>query len=123
MEKPDALGISPYHEPVLTEESLSFLLKNKDTSFAKIYVDCTLGGGGYTKKILDSTAEDTKVIAIDRDHNAIEYCRTFLKGYTNRIIFAQDNFAEISRILKAHSIDKISGIVMDLGLSSYHLNH
>ena len=125
MARADSTGESSYqfHEPVLTEESLSFLLKNKDTSFVKIYVDCTLGGGGYTKKILDSTSEDTKVIAIDRDHFAIEYCRTFLQSYTNRIIFAQDNFAEIPRILKAHSIKKVSGIVMDLGLSSYQLNH
>lgn len=125
MAKTDSAGGSNYqfHEPVLTEESLSFLLKNKDSSFVKIYVDCTLGGGGYTKKILDNTSEDTKVIAIDRDYHAIEYCRTFLQGYANRIIFAQDNFAEISRIMKTNSVEKISGMVMDLGLSSYQLNH
>jgi 16S rRNA (cytosine1402-N4)-methyltransferase len=113
---------SDYHEPVLIDESLKFLLGNKDKTLVKTYVDCTLGGGGYTKKILDSTSQDTKVIAIDRDQSAIEYCRDFLKSYTGRLIFVQNNFAEISDILITNDVGKISGIVMDLGLSSYQLN-
>lgn len=124
-----------YHEPVLPNESVEYLLHNKDsgnkdTTASKIYVDCTLGGGGYTKKILDSTNRDTKVIAIDRDVYAIEHCRKVLADYADRIIYKQSNFGNIASIvtsiessLKPQGSLKVSGIVMDLGLSSYQLNH
>lgn len=113
-----------YHEPVLPNESTEYLLVNKDSTASKIYVDCTLGGGGYTKKILDSTNRDTKVIAVDRDIFAIEHCKKVLAEYAERIIYKQANFGNISEIITGiDSSLKISGIVMDLGLSSYQLNH
>lgn len=113
-----------YHEPVLLNEAAEYLLVNKDTTEAKVYVDCTLGGGGYTKKILDSTHRDVKVIAIDKDVFAIEHCKSVLSAYDERIKYVQGNFGEISEILSGfNSSFKISGIVMDLGLSSYQLNH
>lgn len=119
----DSFGDSGYHEPVLLKETLEYLLANKDESLSKIYVDCTLGGGGYTKKILEFTSAETKVVAVDRDIYAIEHCKDSLKDFSGRIIYAQNNFAEISGILKRHNVSKISGIVLDLGLSSYQLNN
>jgi 16S rRNA (cytosine1402-N4)-methyltransferase len=113
-----------YHEPVLSNESTEYLLVNKDSTVSKIYVDCTLGGGGYTKKILDSTNRDTKVIAVDRDIFAIEHCKNVLAEYADRIIYKQANFGNIAEIITGiDSSLKVSGIVMDLGLSSYQLNH
>ena len=115
-----------YHEPVLLNETAEYLLQNKDLTVSKVYVDCTLGGGGYTKKILDSTHRDTKVIAIDRDVFAIEHCKKVLVDYTDRIIYVQANFGDIKEILTDTGNCKngaISGIVMDLGLSSYQLNY
>lgn len=113
-----------YHEPVLLNETAEYLLSNKDATVSKIYVDCTLGGGGYTKKILDSTHRDTKVIAIDRDVFAIEHCKKVLADFRERIIYMQANFGGIKEVLTdIDSSLKISGIVMDLGLSSYQLNH
>jgi 16S rRNA (cytosine1402-N4)-methyltransferase len=113
-----------YHEPVLPDEAMEYLLSSKDTTEAKAYVDCTLGGGGYTKKILDSTHRDIKVIALDRDVFAIEHCKKVLADYAERIIYVQANFGDIKDVLSGlGSSFKISGIVMDLGLSSYQLNH
>ena len=113
-----------YHEPVLLNEAAEYLLVNKDSTEAKVYVDCTLGGGGYTKKILDSTHRDIKVIAIDKDVFAIEHCKSVLSEYSERIEYVQGNFGDINRILTGFGGSfKISGIVMDLGLSSYQLNH
>ena len=111
-----------YHEPVLLNEAIEFLLSNKNTAAAKIYADCTLGGGGYTKKILDETEADIKAAALDRDINAIEHCKKALAEYSGRIIYCQNNFADIKEVLSEKGISSISGAVMDLGLSSYQLN-
>lgn len=111
-----------YHEPVLINKAISYLLDSGSKKGYEVYVDCTLGGGGYTKKILEESPE-AKVIAIDRDVNAIEYSKKVLGEFENRIIFVQDNFGNIKQILKDAGFDKISGIVMDLGLSSYQLSN
>jgi 16S rRNA (cytosine1402-N4)-methyltransferase len=116
-----------YHIPVLRQEAIDLLLNNKDTTVSKIYVDCTLGGGGYTEMILNRTDGSTKVIAIDRDMNAIDYSKEYLKQYSGRTVCFKDNFANIEDILNRQLPDmnksKISGLVMDLGLSSYQLNN
>lgn len=112
-----------YHEPVLVKETLEYLLQNKDTTASGVYVDCTLGGGGYSKKILETTPESFKVIAIDRDSYAIGHSKNVLSGFGSRVIFVQDNFGNIKEILKNEQVTCISGIVMDLGLSSYQLSH
>jgi len=112
-----------YHEPVLVKETLEYLLQNKDTTASRVYVDCTLGGGGYTKKILEATPESFKVIAIDRDSYAIGHSKNVLSGFGTRVIFVQDNFGNIKEILERNQISAISGLVMDLGLSSYQLSH
>jgi 16S rRNA (cytosine1402-N4)-methyltransferase len=116
-----------YHLPVLLKESSDLLLFNKNKTEAKIYADATLGGGGYTKAILENTDDDTAVIAIDIDRNSIEYCKRILVGYSNRIIYCEDNFRNIKEILK-NTIERtgkqyLSGITADLGLSTFQLEH
>ena len=115
-----------YHEPVLLNEAVNFLLQNKDSILSKIFVDGTLGGGGYSKKILEQTEDDTNLIIIDKDIFSIEYNKKYLKNFLHRIIFCEDNFSNISSILnsslKKFNKEKISGFVLDLGLSSYQLN-
>lgn len=114
-----------YHEPVLLNETIMYLLGdtggNKDVN--RVYVDCTLGGGGYTKKILEATSEETKVLAVDRDVYAIEHTKIVLSEYSSRVIYSQNNFGDIKKIVAEAGLEKIDGIVMDLGLSSYQLNH
>lgn len=114
-----------YHEPVLLNETIMYLLGNtggnKDVN--RVYVDCTLGGGGYTKKILEATSEETKVLAVDRDVYAIEHTKNVLSEYGSRVIYSQNNFGDIKKIVAEAGLEKIDGIVMDLGLSSYQLNY
>lgn len=116
-----------FHEPVLLMETIEFLLHNKNSSINKVYVDGTLGGGGYSREILKLTADDINIIAIDRDFFSIEYCKNSLVKHSERIFFYQDNFSNISEILKSSlknlKREKISGFVLDLGLSTYQLDH
>lgn len=115
-----------YHEPVLLNETAQYLLeahKGDSQDAKRVYVDCTLGGGGYTKKILEDSPEETVVIAIDRDVYAIEHCKKVLSEYSGRIIFKQRNFGDIKDIIQSEGFEKIDGIVMDLGLSTYQLSH
>ncbi|MGH2575290.1 MAG: 16S rRNA (cytosine(1402)-N(4))-methyltransferase, partial [Ignavibacteria bacterium] len=98
---------SVYHIPVLVDESIDLLLYNKEKTLtlglplggSKIYVDCTLGGGGYTERILNLTDDYTKVISIDRDVNALNFCKKSMKKYSNRIMYCLDNFSNIKNIL------------------------
>jgi len=110
-----------YHEPVLLDKVKELLLTNKVSSDAKLYVDCTLGGGGYTKMILEETSPGTKVICIDKDDKAIEYSKKLLGAFSDRLFFSRGNFADIKQITGALGFEKVSGIVMDLGLSSYQI--
>ena len=110
-----------YHKPVLLKEVLEFLLINNDSSETKLYVDCTLGGGGYTKAILNAASLETRVICIDKDENAISYSKKRLNDYSERLFFKRGNFADIKQITGALGFEKVSGIVMDLGLSSYQI--
>lgn len=115
-----------YHEPVLLKETTQYLLeahKGDSNGTKRVYVDCTLGGGGYTKKILEDSPEETVVIAIDRDVYAMEHCKKVLSEFSGRIIFKQRNFGEIKDIVQSEGFEKIDGIVMDLGLSTYQLSH
>lgn len=116
-----------YHEPVLLNEVTALILANESSARSKVYVDCTLGGGGYTKEILSKTAGEIKVIGIDRDLNAIEYSAKILGSFADRFIPVKGNFSDLREIIKS-SLKKgedtaVSGIVLDLGLSTYQLNY
>lgn len=81
-----------------------------------IYLDATVGGGGHTRLILQ-TATDTKIIAIDRDEDAINAAKSNLAEFTERIKFWHGNFAEY----KPQNLE-FDGIIADLGVSSFHLD-
>lgn len=121
------MEIINYHEPVLIKETIELLLANVSSSISKIYIDGTLGGGGYTKKILESASNDVMVLAIDRDINAIEHSGKVLQDFPGRVVFCNDNFANIVQIIKQYpdltTDGKIAGLVLDLGLSSYQLSY
>ena len=102
-----------YHNPVLLEACLEGLaLKESGT-----YVDVTFGGGGHTKAILDSIGRDGKVIAFDQDEDAIEN-----SWEDERLIFIHQNFTYLQRFLRFHKIDKVDGILADLGVSSHQID-
>jgi 16S rRNA (cytosine1402-N4)-methyltransferase len=100
------------HAPVLLAEVLQ-ALKPRDGGR---YVDGTFGGGGYTRAILD--AADCKVIAIDRDPEAIARGQKLAREYEGRLELVQGNFSELDTLVEG----KADGVVLDLGVSSFQLD-
>ncbi|ABY94462.1 MULTISPECIES: 16S rRNA (cytosine(1402)-N(4))-methyltransferase RsmH [Thermoanaerobacter] len=103
------------HKSVLLKETIEYLNIKPEG----IYVDGTLGGGGHSEEILKRLTTG-KLIAIDRDLDAIKASKERLKNYKNAE-YINDNFKNIKEILKSLNIDKVDGILLDLGVSSYQL--
>ncbi len=101
------------HISVMKEEAIKFL----KASDGGVFLDCTLGGAGHTKAILDSNKEN-KVFAIDRDSFAIERAKEFLKSEESRVCFYNTEFSNISSLFKD---EKFDGVLVDLGLSTDQL--
>lgn len=105
------------HKPVLIEEAIDLLNIKKDG----IYVDATVGGGGYALKILSKLESSGKLIAVDCDQEALENLKKKFKNYHN-VILVKDNFSNIEKILNGLNIKKIDGVVFDLGVSTHQLS-
>ncbi|HHW57704.1 MAG TPA: 16S rRNA (cytosine(1402)-N(4))-methyltransferase RsmH [Clostridia bacterium] len=103
------------HKSVLLKETIEYLNIKPEG----IYVDGTLGGGGHSEEIVKRLTAG-KLIAIDRDREAIAAAKERLKNYKN-IEYINDNFKNIKEILKKLRIYKVDGILLDLGVSSYQL--
>jgi 16S rRNA (cytosine1402-N4)-methyltransferase len=105
------------HIPVLLNEVLEGLSIKTGT-----YIDCTLGGGGYTFAIAKKLKDKGRVIAIDADELAIKNAQKIIQeeGIDN-VILVHNNFRDLAEIALEHADNKVSGIVFDLGLSSAQL--
>ncbi len=101
-----------YHSPVMLKECIEGLA----ITAGGFYVDVTFGGGGHTRAILETLTEG-KVIAFDQDEDA----RQNLPN-DERIIFVNQNFRHLKRYLKLYHIDKVDGLLADLGVSSYQID-
>ena len=106
------------HCSVLPVETLEFLAPRSDG----IYVDGTLGLGGHTEAILKKSSPEGRVIAFDWDEAAIEKSRERLKPFGDRLTIIRRNFSEIVEGLTEVGIDKVDGILIDIGLSSLQLD-
>ena len=104
------------HDTVLLEETVDGLNVKEDG----IYVDATLGGGGHTEYLL-SKVTTGKVIAFDQDIYAIDHARKKFKD-DERLILVHSNFENLTAELEALDIEKIDGIMYDLGVSSPQLD-
>ena len=102
-----------YHTPVLLQECLDGL----DIWPDGIYVDCTFGGGGHSKAILQQLNENGKLIVFDQDEDA----RKNLPD-DKRIIFVPQNFRHLQRFLRLYKAAQVDGILADLGVSSYQFD-
>ena len=102
-----------YHTPVLLQETIAALNVVPDG----IYVDCTFGGGGHSRAILEKLDKDGKLVAFDQDENAR---RNIPKD--PRVIFVPHNFRHLQRFLKLHAINVVNGILADLGVSSHQFD-
>ncbi len=105
------------HKPVMAEECLKML----DVKPSGIYVDCTAGGGGHSRLILDKLS-DGRLIDIDKDEEALEACRTRFDG-DGRVTFIHSDFKRFGQIAAQLEIDAADGILADLGLSSYQIDN
>lgn len=106
------------HQPVLVKEVLQYLAPKPNENF----VDCTLGGGGHAKEILKLTGSQGKLLGIDLDQAAISSAEQNLKEYKDRIYLIKDNYKNLDKIIyDLGGFNKIDGILLDLGLSSYEL--
>lgn len=87
-----------------------------------IYVDCTLGGGGHSRRIGEHLTSDALIIGIDRDEDAIVAATDNLSGLSCRVEIIRDNFGNLDNILNAVGVDKIDGVIFDLGISSHQID-
>ena len=104
------------HIPVLFTETIDSLQIKPDG----IYVDCTAGGGGHSAAILERLANG-RLIAIDRDPQAIEVLTERFAGDA-RVTVVKDNFANIASVLRSLQIKAVDGVLADLGVSSHQLD-
>lgn len=88
-----------------------------------IYIDCTLGGGGHFRGILENTGPGARIIGIDRDGKVLAETRGLFRDDTHRdLAFVHSNFDHLPEVLEEQGIELADGIVMDLGVSSFQLD-
>lgn len=107
-----------YHIPVLYYETLDNLVINPDG----IYIDCTLGGGSHSEGILERLSDKGLLISIDQDTDAIEYSKKRLEKFGSKWKVFKGNFENIDTIAYMAGVDKVDGILMDIGVSSKQLD-
>ena len=107
-----------YHIPVLYYETLDNLVINPDG----VYIDCTLGGGSHSEGILERLSDKGLLISIDQDSNAIEYSKKRLEKFGPKWKVFKGNFENIDTIAYMAGVDKVDGILMDIGVSSKQLD-
>ena len=106
------------HRSVLLDECIEALNIKPDG----IYVDGTAGGGGHSLEIAKKLTAGGRLIAIDRDDAAIAAATERLKDYSERVTFVRNNFSSIKESCLDLGIDRIDGVLLDLGVSSYQLD-
>lgn len=105
------------HVPVMPREVTEGLNVKEDG----IYLDCTLGGGGHSELILKKLTTG-RLIATDKDEEALAFAKRRLAEYGDKITFVHSDFKRADEVLDELNIDKIDGVLMDLGVSSYQLD-
>ena len=102
-----------YHIPVLYHETLDALSIKPDG----VYVDCTFGGGGHSKGILEKLGPKGRLIAFDQDADAQQNVPA-----DKRVLFVPQNFRHLQRFLRLHEIESVDGVLADLGVSSHQFD-
>ncbi|MEP7157989.1 MAG: 16S rRNA (cytosine(1402)-N(4))-methyltransferase RsmH [Chloroflexota bacterium] len=105
------------HLPVMVEE----VLESLSPAPGSFQVDATVGGGGHSRRILEATSPDGRLLGLDADQAAIARTRTRLAEFGDRVILRQANFETLGDVAKEEGFEPADGILFDLGLSSYQL--
>ena len=106
------------HVPVLLEETVSRLV----TEPGGWYVDATAGAGGHAAAILAAAGLDARLLALDRDGDALELARAALAPFGERVILERANFSELAAVAARHGVHGVRGVLIDLGVSSMQLD-
>ena len=106
------------HCAVLKQEVLSHLLSPSPA----VYVDCTLGGGGHSRALLEASEASSMVIGIDRDQDCIAAARDWAQPWRKRLLTRHGNFRDLGEILQECGHPRVDGILFDLGVSSHQLD-
>ena len=106
------------HKSVLLNETIDGLNIKPDG----IYVDGTLGGGGHAYEVCRRLGEKGSIVGIDQDAAAIEAASARLKDFGEKVTIVRSNYCDMKSKLHELGIDKVDGIVLDLGVSSYQLD-
>ena len=106
------------HQSVLLYETVDSLNIKPDG----IYVDGTLGGGGHAFEVAKRLGSQGRLIGIDQDGDAIKAASSRLEPFRDKVTVVQSNYVDIARVLKNLDIQKVDGIYLDLGVSSYQLD-
>ena len=106
------------HTSVLLKETVDGLVTKPDG----IYVDGTLGGGGHSYEVCTRLDEKGSIIGIDQDEAAIEAAGARLKDFGEKVTIVRSNYCDMKSRLHELGIDKVDGIMLDLGVSSYQLD-
>ncbi|EHA6085327.1 16S rRNA (cytosine(1402)-N(4))-methyltransferase RsmH [Staphylococcus pseudintermedius] len=107
-----------HHISVLLKETVDQLNIKEDG----VYVDCTLGGAGHSQYLLNQLSDEGRLIAIDQDMTAINHAKEKLQQDLHKVTFVHNNFRNLANILGELNIDKVDGILYDLGVSSPQLD-
>lgn len=106
------------HKSVLLEETIEYLNVKPDG----IYVDGTLGGAGHSYEIAGRLLEQGRLIGIDQDADAIAAATKRLEVYKDRVTIIRNNYCNMREALEGIGIEKVDGILLDLGVSSFQLD-
>lgn len=107
-----------HHISVLMEETVDFLVTNPEG----IYVDCTLGGSGHARRVVERLAPTGRLIGIDQDSAAIAVAKERLADARCLVDIVNDNFSNLEVVLSQLNIEKVDGFLFDLGVSSHQLD-
>lgn len=113
----DPLANTAFHIPVLVDKVLDFLLTDR----AGIYVDGTIGGGGHSEAILNRLVEEGRLIGIDRDRDAVAFCKKRFSSYGEKMHIAYGDLSTLDFLLENLGIKQIDGLFLDLGISSHQI--
>ena len=116
IKNPVESGTSP-HIPIMVKEVIQYLKISKTGT----YMDCTIGYGGHARQILEELSLNGKLIGIDKDEEAIKFCKKSLSAFSNVQLF-HNSYHKIKDILSISKTQKVDGMLLDLGLSSAQLD-
>ena len=106
------------HVSVLLKECIDWLVTDPDG----VYVDCTLGGAGHSAAIVARLSEKGRLVGIDQDDDALAAASERLKSARCRVDIVKSNFKDLTDVLRRQEIKEVTGVLFDLGVSSYQLD-